>query len=108
MSAFICRKPNCKPGDMAIVVQAEQRNNLGAIVEVIRLCDRSGDLAYPDHLLVWIVRCSRYMKWVSRGKNFYRKEGPVPDSVLRAIRGAGSQTVAWTFATITAPTETQS
>ena len=80
-------KPNCRPGDIAIVVRAEQSINLGAIVEVLRLCDRSGDLRYPDEKLVWIVRCSRYMKWVYRGKNYYRREGPALDAVLRPIRG---------------------
>ncbi len=86
-------KPNCRPGEIAIVIRAEQSNNLGAIVEVLRLCDRTGELRYPDDMLVWIVRCSRYQKWVYRGKNYYRKEGPVPDAVLRPIRGDGSQTL---------------
>lgn len=90
-------KPNCRPGDLAIVVQAQQSNNLGAIVEVLRLCDRTGELRYPDDMLVWIVRCSRYQKWVYRGKNYYRKEGPVPDAVLKPIRGAGSQIAAETL-----------
>lgn len=100
-------RPNCKPGDMAIVVQAEQSINLGAIVEVLRLCDRTDEVRYPDDMLVWIVRCSRHMKWVYRDKNYYRKEGPIPDALLRPIRGDGSQTVTETLATLPKLSELQ-
>lgn len=96
-------KPNCKPGDLAIVIQAEQRINLGAIVEVLHLCDRTADLRYPDDQLIWIVRCSRYMKWVYRGQNFYQKEGPVPDAALRSIRGDELKATVPTTTSLNAP-----
>ena len=81
------QKINCKPGDLAVAISPNHSINQGSIVEILRKCDRSTDLAYPPDMLVWTVRSSRYMKWTFFGRNYYRKEGPIPDFVLQPIRG---------------------
>ena len=49
--------PRCKPGDLAIVVSAHNRANVGRIVQVLRLHDGRGELAYAStEGIVWLVR----------------------------------------------------
>ena len=77
----------CKPGDLAIVVSAELRCNLGNIVRVIAPHDGAGTLRFPNQGHVWIVDCPRLMTWYLNGKRYRRKTGPVPDNRLQPIRG---------------------
>ncbi len=78
----------CKPGDLAIVIDARYPCNLGKIVEVIRPDDGSGDIVYrTDAGPVWWCKASRPLKWTIDGKVFLRKHGPVPDTQLQPIRG---------------------
>ena len=78
----------CKPGDLAIVIDAWHPCNLGTIVQVIQPDDGSGDITYDaDAGLVWWCRSTRPMKWTYRGKVYFRKEGPAPDAQLQPIRG---------------------
>jgi hypothetical protein len=84
--------PRCKPGDLAVVVSAHNRANVGRIVHVLRLHDGSGDFAYgPDVGTVWLVRDAggRRMVWRMRSSNrvWRRRLGPVPDAQLQPIRG---------------------
>ena len=76
----------CKVGDIAVVVDARNRCNLGAVVRVIELHDGSGDIEYVPSANAWIVEAPRRMKWTCRGKTFLRKLGPVPDAQLQPIR----------------------
>ena len=78
----------CKPGDLAIVIDAWHPCNLGTIVQVIRPADSSDDIVFDaDAGLVWWGRSTRPMKWTYREKVYFRKEGPAPDAQLQPIRG---------------------
>jgi len=84
--------PRCKPGDLAIVISAHNRANLGRIVQVLRLHDGRGSLAYP-HVAgtVWLVRdaggCRMIWRSNNKDRSWRRLQGPVPDAQLQPIRG---------------------
>ena len=77
----------CKPGDLAVVVNAQCACNIGFIVEVIAPHDGRGDIVFKGQGHVWLVKCHAPMTWYLRGKRYRRKTGPVPDSRLQPIRG---------------------
>ena len=77
----------CRPGDLAIVIQAEFATNLGRIVQVIEIDDRKGDLQFPLQTPTWVVHCKSPMTWRDHKKRYRRKQGPVPDAYLHPIRG---------------------
>jgi hypothetical protein len=77
----------CRPGDLAIVIQAQFPTNMGRIVRIIGVDDRKGDLLFPLQTPTWEVRCELPMTWRSNNKRFRRKQGPVPDACLQPIRG---------------------
>jgi hypothetical protein len=77
----------CRPGDLAIVIQAQFPTNMGRIVRIIGVDDRKGDLLFPVQTPTWEVRCELPMTWRSNNKRFRRKQGPVPDACLQPIRG---------------------
>ena len=82
--------PRCKPGDLAVVVKAEQQCNLGRIVRVVALHDGKGDLVFPPKFSpVWLVESASRMTWKvkAKGKRYRRKSGPAPDQQLQPIRG---------------------
>ena len=81
------KKLRCKPGDMAIVVNARYKCNLGAIVQVIELHNGVGDIRYLKKHNAWLAKSSKPLKWVVNGKCYRRKTGPVPDAQLQPIRG---------------------
>jgi hypothetical protein len=77
----------CKPGDLAVVINAKYRCNLGLIVRVIELHNRKGNICYPRDTPAWYAESQRRMTWVVDGKRYRRKRGPVPDAQLQPIRG---------------------
>lgn len=78
----------CTPGDLAVVISALNRDNLGRIVRVVAIHDGSGNLRYEESAgPVWLVESSQPMTWRYRGEWYRRKTGPVPDSQLQPIRG---------------------
>jgi hypothetical protein len=77
----------CKPGDLAVVVNAQCACNIGFIVQVLAPHDGTGGIAFVGQGHVWLVKCHRPMTWYVRGKRYRRKTGPVPDSRLQPIRG---------------------
>jgi hypothetical protein len=78
----------CRPGDIAVVIDATHKSNLGRIVRVLEMHDGTGDLVYgPDHGPAWLVECSVSMTWKRGGKRVRRKTGPVPDDQLQPMRG---------------------
>ena len=78
----------CKPGDLAIVIDAWHPCNLGAIVQVIRPASSSDDIVFDaDAGPVWWCKSSRRMKWTWHGKTYFRNECPAPDAQLQPIRG---------------------
>jgi hypothetical protein len=77
----------CRPGDLAVVVAARNKSNIGLIVRVLRLHDDSGDLAFHIDQPVWVTECCTRMTWTNGKKRFRRKVGPIPDAQLQPIRG---------------------
>jgi len=81
------KKLRCKPGDMAIVIDARYKCNLGTIVQIIELHNGVGDIRYLKNHNAWLAKSSKPLKWVVNGKCYRRKTGPVPDAQLQPIRG---------------------
>ena len=77
----------CRPGDMAVIVDAFNKCNIGKIVTVIELHDGSGELALKLKEPVWLIRCSVPIIWSTDTKRWRRKSGPAGDSALQPIRG---------------------
>ncbi len=78
---------NCKPGDLAIVVDAYNPANIGTIVRVIRVHPNQGAMCKEPEDLLWFASAPRPMSYDVGGKIILRKKGPVPESLLRPIRG---------------------
>ena len=77
----------CRPGDLAVVIDARLPSNLGRIVRIVAQHDGTGDLAYPPSVATWLVTSPCSMSWVMDGKRYRRKKGPVPDVQLQPLRG---------------------
>lgn len=78
----------CRVGDLAIVIDAFHRGNLGHIVRVIGTHDGTGDIVFPvESGHVWLIEAARPLTWSMHEKRFRRKVGPAPDSQLQPIRG---------------------
>lgn len=77
----------CKPGDLAVVVNAQFRSNVGNIVRVIAPDHGAGFVQFVGEGRVWLVECHRPMTWATYGKRYRRRTGPVPDNRLQPIRG---------------------
>lgn len=77
----------CKPGDMAVVLDAFNKCNVGKIVAVVEPHSKTGDLVLPLKEHVWLIRCCVPLTWTNDKKRWRRKSGPAPDSALQPIRG---------------------
>jgi hypothetical protein len=77
----------CKPGDLAIVIDAKYKRNLGIIVKVIELDDRTGAVRYALDTPVWLAESQKAMTWALNGKRYSSNRGPIPDAQLQPIRG---------------------
>ena len=80
---------NCKIGDLAIVVNAQYRCNIGNIVRILAPHDGTGNINFFDQGQVWVAECARPMKWEGCGRIYRRRRGPVPDNRLQPIRSSG-------------------
>lgn len=81
----------CRPGDLAVVVSAVNKQNVGKIVRVLRAYDGTGDILLVGTGPQWLVQCSVPIVWGWPGKKptHRRKVGPALDSQLQPIRGSG-------------------
>ena len=85
------QKLNCKPGDLAIVVNALLPQNIGQIVEVLGPgINKPFKLAVIGY--VWNVRTvsgrdSLFYRYDISGRIVQCAEGPVPDNFLRPVSG---------------------
>ena len=77
----------CRPGDMAVIVDAFHKCNIGKIVTVIGLHSGAGDLVMKPKGPVWLVRCCVPLIWSTEKQRWRRKSGPAGDSALQPIRG---------------------
>ncbi len=77
----------CKPGDLAIVISAANKSNIGCIVKIIELHHGKGPLAMAEDCAVWMIEGPTPMIWTDGPSKIYRmNRGPVPDSQLQPIR----------------------
>ena len=77
----------CKPGDLAIVVEAYNPCNIGTIVHVIGLYSGKSRICAPEGDVIWLAQASQPMTYSDPSKLSRRRRGPIPDSQLRPIRG---------------------
>ena len=77
----------CKPGDLAIVVEAYNASNIGTIVHVIGLYSGKSRICAPEGDVIWLAQASQPMTYAEPSRLKRRRLGPVPDSQLRPIRG---------------------
>ena len=83
----------CKPGDMAVVIDAKYKRNLGIIVKVIELDDRTGPVRYALDTPAWLAESQKAMTWVVNGTRYSSHRGPIPDAQLQPIRGAQKEQI---------------
>ena len=81
------KKLNCKPGDLAIIIDAYNAVNIGTIVKVIAVHKNQNalDKEADDHL--WTVIAPHPLTYAINGKLVTKRRGPAPDSTMRPIRG---------------------
>ena len=77
---------NCKPGDLAVVIQAQHEANLGRIVTVLEVHDRTGPLVYNIPDTVWLTESTQPMMWTINAVVYMLKRGPIPDALVQPIR----------------------
>jgi hypothetical protein len=76
----------CQAGDIAVVVDATSRDNIGRIVTVVRRCDGEWDVPLERPGPVWLVRAWSPLTWRTASEVYRRLAGPVPDYQLQPIR----------------------
>ena len=81
------RKLNCRPGDLAITVEAFNPINIGSIVRVLHKHHNQSALSVEPDDFLWYVEGAHYLTYSKGEKVFRRKRGAAPDSSLRPIRG---------------------
>jgi hypothetical protein len=81
------RKLNCRPGDLAITVEAFNPINIGSIVRVLHKHHNQSALSVEPYDFLWYVEAAHYLTYFKGEKVFRRKRGAAPDSYLRPIRG---------------------
>ena len=81
------RKLNCRPGDIAITVEAFNPINIGSIVRVLHKHHNQSALTVEPDDFLWYVEAAHYLTYCKGEKVFRRKRGAAPDSYLRPIRG---------------------
>ena len=82
--------PRCRPGDLAIVVESYNPENLGRIVKVVRPHQPSGPLGMHDQEPIWDIESDSLMVWTVGETVYKQRVGPCPDNQLQPIRGRKS------------------
>ena len=81
------KKLNCKAGDLAIIIDAYNPENIGTFVKVLKPHKNQFDLIKPEGDMLWLVEGSRPMSYDVSGRIYKRKKGAAPDASLWPIRG---------------------
>ena len=81
------RKLNCKPGDMAIIVEAFNPVNIGAVVKVIGKHRNQRVLCAASEEFIWLIEAPHPLTYKVKGKLVRKRKGGAPDSGLQPIRG---------------------
>ncbi len=77
----------CKAGDLAVVLSAVHKSNVGKFVNVIKLYPPDGGVNLAGDQRVWLVESYAPLTWRTGKKLWCGILGPVPDSALQPIRG---------------------
>lgn len=80
--------PKCYPGDLAIVITAYNKINIGTIVKVLSLHTNQFEISAPEGDVLWTCLAQHQMTYDFNGDKRFCNRGPVPDSSLHPIRGA--------------------
>ena len=76
----------CRPGDMAVVLNAFHSSNVGAFVHIIAPYDSADRIKLGGGDAVWLVESKVPLTW-TRGRGLWHGlRGPVPDTALQPIR----------------------
>ncbi|MGG5541935.1 hypothetical protein P4G95_09040 [Burkholderia vietnamiensis] len=81
---------NCKPGDLAIIVASIFPEEIGVIVEVMRIGVPGVDFHPDANAPAWIVKSDRPLpRYFHETKKFYSwsNEKPIADARLRPVSG---------------------
>ena len=78
---------NCKPGDLAVVIESNNPTNIGSIVRVIGKHRNQKALVVTPNAFLWSVVSAHPMTYDYNGRLIYRKKGAAPDSYLQPIHG---------------------
>jgi hypothetical protein len=78
---------NCQPGDLAVVVEAYNPNNIGLILRVLHSHPNQKALLIEPGDHIWTAQSHQPQTYDVEGALVYRTVGPVPDSYLQPIRG---------------------
>jgi hypothetical protein len=84
----------CCVGDLAVIVDAFNKCNVGKIVRVVEpySFDKATWLTGLNDHNDWIVTCPSPLVWTNDdGRRWRRKRGPVPDFALQPIKGIPAQ-----------------
>jgi hypothetical protein len=81
------RKLNCRPGDLAIVIEAINPINIGAIVKVIGKHRNQKILCVAPDEFIWLVESPHPLTYEVKDKLVRKRKGGAPDSGLQPIRG---------------------
>lgn len=77
----------CRPGDMAVVLSAVHKSNVGKFVSVLKLYDAHDVVDLGCGQPVWLVHSHSPLTWRTGKKLWFGTQGPVPDAALQPIRG---------------------
>lgn len=83
----------CKPGDMAVVLSASHKSNVGRFVSVIELYASTDDTSLDWVPPVWLVESNAPLMWTRAKGLWIGNKGPVPDSALQPIRGLSKRDI---------------
>jgi hypothetical protein len=76
------RKLNCRPGELAVVINSFDPVNIGSIVKVL-----GRDAKATDKTFMWKVHAKHLLKYAKGDKHFRRTKGSLADTDLQPIRG---------------------
>jgi hypothetical protein len=84
--------PNCRPGDLAVVVRATIPENIGRIVRVVSSYPGQQNVRmHCSTSCIWLIAAADPLTWSTDGRTYRSKQGPAPDEALQPIRGPGDE-----------------
>ena len=76
----------CKPGDMAVVMDAFHKTNVGTFVNIVELYDTKDSMNLARSQPVWLVASYAPLTWTRGQRLWHGNRGPVPDAAVHPIR----------------------